>query len=115
MAARGPRRVDRAIGARPRARPTEINFLSRIAVDEKTRAAKHRFHAGAVRYPPIRIVARIAIFDERQMRIARPLEDCGLAEGIILVEGLLARIAALHRLADEQIADDVHADEVERQ
>src|ERR1051326_2977035 len=49
------------------------------------------------------------------MRVARPLENRRLAERVILVEPLFAGVAALHRLTDEEIPDDMLADEIERQ
>ena len=73
------------------------------------------FGAGPVRHPPVRVVAGIAVLDEGQVREAGPLEDRRLGERVILLERLLAGVAALHRLADEQVLRDMLADQVERQ
>ena len=109
------RRIDSAACPRRGVRAADKHLLLRIAVDHKTGAAQHRHRASPVRHPPIGVVAGIAALDEMQLWKARPVENGSFGERVVLFERLLARIAALHRLTDEQIFGDVFADQIERQ
>src|SRR5438552_13437912 len=90
---------------------TDEHFLLGVAFDHEPGAAQHRCRARLVGDPPVGVVAGIAMFDEGQARKAWAFEDSRFGEGIILFDLHLSRAAALHRLANEQVADHMVADQ----
>src|SRR3954465_7087448 len=77
-------------------------------------ASQHRFDAGPIGYPPIRRVARIAMFDEMQFGIAWRIEHLRLPEIVVLGGAVHLGAAPLHRLKNEKVARRMLMDEIKR-
>src|SRR5690348_12848624 len=66
---------------------TDVDFLLGMGGDLEAGAAQHGFGRRAIRYPPVGLVARIAVLDEEHLREVRPVEDPGLGKRIVLLDG----------------------------
>src|SRR3954447_236898 len=86
----------------PCAAAADIDLVLGMVSDRESRAAKHRFHAGPVRNPPVRRIAGIALLDEVHARIAALVEDARFEERIVVRHGEDRRRATLHALEDHR-------------
>ena len=65
--------------------------------------AKHRFHASAIRHPPIRLVVRVAVLDEMQLWIGRFVELRNCVKVVILFYIHHLSATALHTLENDEV------------
>src|SRR3954462_1441693 len=70
----------------------------RIGDDLESRAAQHRFRGGAVRDPPVRLIACILLLDEIHAGEARLGEDLGVPEVVVVFRAVETLVAAQHCL-----------------
>src|SRR6185312_12642409 len=76
-----------------------------MSYDLQPRAAQHAFNCPAIRHPPVRRVARIAVLDEVHAWEIRIFERVHVPELVILVP-LPLLLRAAHHALEEQLPSD---------
>ena len=102
--------------ASPGGRAADKHFFFGIAFDHEPGTAQNRRCASAVGDPPVGVVTGIAMLDEGEPRESPGARTPPLPKTDSPPRPARQRgAAALQRLADKEIADDVVADQIERQ
>src|SRR5436305_4148150 len=86
-------------------RLTYPSLKLRIGDDLQPGAAQHGFRRGAVRDPPIRLIAGVFLLDEVHAWEARLGKNLAVPEVIVVFGAVDAIVAAQHRLEDELMPD----------
>src|SRR5437867_2764701 len=91
------------------------DFLLGTVDDLETGAAQHGFRAGAVRDPPVGVIARIRMLNEKHPGKRGPIEDFAIGERVVLFERLDFEAAAKQGLKDHRVLDYVLLKQIQRQ
>src|SRR6185312_8553979 len=83
--------------------------------DRKARGPQHCLHTSPIRYPPVRFIMGVTVFHKVQARVTRIIEDCGLAESIIIIRTNNLAAASLHALKQHPVLGYMLMDQVKRQ
>src|SRR5689334_11862889 len=83
--------------------------------DVKSSRAKHSLRASQVRYPPVRRIARIPLFNEMQAWKLSAVEDLRFSERVIVLKPFYIRAAAHERLENQHICSGPVVNQIQSQ